>query len=325
MIVRGKRLKHLVYFLIAKLAMRFILFLPRRLAIALGVLFGDVAFILAKRERTRGLHNLSLAFGSERSVLEIKGILHECFRNIGKGLMEFIQLPKLNPSNIGKLVKFEGKQNLDEALGKGRGVIIITAHFGNWELLGASFSILGYPSNTIVRPAKMKRIDELVNNYRERTGLKCIRRDMSIKRAVRCLRRNELLGILADVDTKVDGVFVDFLGQPSYTPKGPVILSMKTGAVMLPAFIIRQKDNTHRLVIEKALDLNFTGNIEHDMIANIQAYTRVIESYIRKYPEQWIWFHDRWRTKDKKVDRIAKDSPTNIIERVQTVKACEIA
>ncbi len=220
-----------------------------------------------------------------------------CFRNLGKGLMEFLQFPKLKSDNFGNFISIEGRQNIDEVLRKGKGGIILTAHFGNWELVGASFSLMGYCSNAIVRPAKLQKLDEFVNHYRQKTGLKCIGRGTSIKSAIQCLRRNELLGILADVDTKVDGVFVDFFGHPAYTPKGPVSIALKTGAGLLPTFMVRQKDNSHKLIIEKELKLVITGNTEEDIRLNTQAFTKVIESYIRKYPEQWIWFHDRWKTK----------------------------
>lgn len=135
-----------------------------------------------------------------------------------------------------------------------------------------------------------------MNRYRQKTGLKCIGRGASIKGAIQCLRRNEILGILADVDTKVDGVFVDFFGHPAYTPKGPVSIALKTGAGLLPAFMIRQKDNTHKLIIEKELKLITTGNSEEDIKINTEAFTKIIESYIRKYPDHWVWFHDRWKT-----------------------------
>ncbi len=105
------------------------------------------------------------------------------------------------------------------------------------------------------------------------------------------------MGILADIDTKVDGVFVDFFGHPAYTPIGPVSIALRTGAGLLPAFIVRQNDDTHKLIIERELKLITTGNLAEDIKVNTSAFTKIIESYIRKYPEQWIWFHNRWKTK----------------------------
>lgn len=274
-----------------------ILLIPRRFALKLGIFIGDLAFLLLKKERKKAIKNLSFAFGEEKSQKEIFAICHNCFKNLGKSLIEFFQLPKLNSKNISKIVTIEGRQNIEETLRKGKGGIILTAHIGNWELVGATFPLNGYKSNTIVRPEKIPRLDSWVNQRRERTGLKCISRGASIKSALQCLKRNELLGILADVDTKVDGVFVDFFGHPAYTARGPVNIALKTGCDLLPTFIIRQKDDTHKMIVEKAIELKITGDTEEDIRYNTAVFTKIIESYIRKYPEQWIWVHDRWKTK----------------------------
>lgn len=292
-----KRIKHFVYYILAIIISQIILQIPRKFALKLGVFIGDLAFLLLKRDKAKAIKNLSIAFGKEKSQKEILTICHNCFRNMGKSLIEFFQLPKLNSGNIGDIVKIEGKQNIEETLKKGKGGIILTAHIGNWELVGATFPLNGYKSNTIVRPEKIPRLDRWVNQRREKTGLKCIGRGASIKSALQCLKRNELLGILADVDTKVDGVFVDFFGRPAYTPRGPVNIAIKTGCDLLPTFIIRQKDNTHKMIVEKAIELKITGNTEEDIRYNTAVFTKIIESYIRKYPDQWIWVHDRWKTK----------------------------
>jgi KDO2-lipid IV(A) lauroyltransferase len=211
--------------------------------------------------------------------------------------MEVLQFPRLTSENLGKLVTFEGKENLDNALKRHKGVIILTAHFGNWELLAAGLALSGYEVSFIVRPVRYPRLEALITQNRESMGINCIPRGASIKHALRCLRRNEILGILSDIDTKVDGVFVDFFGRPAFTPRGPVSIAMRTGAALVPAFIIRQKDDKHRVVIEKELELKLSGLPEEDVRENVAKYTKSIESYIRKSPEQWIWIHDRWKTR----------------------------
>jgi len=170
-------------------------------------------YFFSRKERAKAVRNLSMAFGSEKSPDEILYICRNCFRNMGKGLIEFFQFPRLNSANFGKLVTLEGKENIDNTLKKGKGVIILTAHLGNWELVGAGLPLSGYKTSTIVRPEKLQLIDEWVNRRREGTGLNCIGRGASVKSALQCLKRNELLGILPDVDTKVDGVFVDFFRE----------------------------------------------------------------------------------------------------------------
>lgn len=295
---RYKHVKHFFYYFLALVISQLILLLPRKIALGIGVLLGDLMFFFSRKEKAKAVRNLSFAFGTEKNSKEILDICRKCFRNLGKGLMEFLQLPKLTPENLSKLVTFDGRDNMDETLKKGKGLIILTAHLGNWELFGASLPLYGYETNTIVRPVKLQKLDEWVNRRREGTGLKCIGRGASIKSALQCLKRNEVLGILADIDTKADGVFVDFFGKPAYTPRGPVSIALKTGCDLLPGVIIRQRDNTHRLIVEKPIELKITGDIEEDVRYNTAVFTKIIESYVRKYPEQWIWIHDRWKTRD---------------------------
>jgi KDO2-lipid IV(A) lauroyltransferase len=280
-----------------------VLLLPRKTALDLGIFLADLVFCFPSSDKEKALENLSIAFGKERSYAELLRICHNCFRNLGKSLMEFLQFPRLTPENLGRLVSFEGRQNIDDALKIGKGVIIITSHFNNWELLAASLSLSGYKVNYIVRAVRSPRLDVLVNENRKRMGWTPIPRGPSIKSALRCLRRNEILGIAPDIDTKVDSIFVDFFGRPAFTPRGPVSIALRTGAVLVPAFIIRQQDDAHKVVVEKALKLETTGNAEEDVRLNTARCTKIIESYIRKYPEQWIWMHRRWKTRPPQENR----------------------
>jgi KDO2-lipid IV(A) lauroyltransferase len=215
---------------------------------------------------------------------------------MGKNVMEFIQLPYMSPQKIHQIVTFEGKTHIDQALDRGNGAIILTGHFGNWELLAASIVANGYPLSSIARQLRSKRLDTLICAYREKSGYSSIDRANAVRPALRCLKRNELLGIVADVDTRTDGVFVDFLGRPAYTPYSPVAIALKTGAAILPTFIVRQPDDSHRTIVEPPLVLQRIGDRERDYVFNTQKFTNVIESYVRRYPEQWIWMHERWRT-----------------------------
>ena len=209
--------------------------------------------------------------------------------------MEVLQIPRLTSENWGRLITFDGRQNIDDALKMGKGVIILTAHFGNWELLAAGLALSGFDTSYIVRPIRSRQLDDMLNGIRRSAGGKPIPRS-SLKGALRCLRRNGLLGILSDIDTKVDGVFVDFFGRPAFTPRGPVSFALRTGAALVPTLIVRQEDDTHIIVAERALELEITGDLEEDIRVNTARYTKITESYIRKYPEQWIWIHQRWKT-----------------------------
>lgn len=272
--------------------------LPRSVALTLGGWLGVLGFWFASQERRLACEHIrqSLDITDERQV---KTIAKKCFKNLGKTVVEFMQFSHINPEQIQKCVSFEGIQHVENALAKGKGAIILTGHFGNWELLAASISAAVAPLSPIVRELRSPRLNALVSRYREKAGYTTIDRDTGVRQALRCLKRNELLGIVADVDTTVNGVFVDFFGRPAYTPYSPVAFALKTGAAILPSFIVRQPDGRHRAIIEPPLSLERCDVKEKELVFNTQKFTKIIESYIRKNPEQWIWMHRRWKTRPK--------------------------
>ena len=290
-----RSLKDCGYGLTAILMSQCVARLPRKVALSIGASLAVTAFKLVSHERELAHKHLALSLDL-RDTLEIEQLVRQCFQNLGKTLVEFMRLPGMSSKQIHQLVAFEGRGHIDRALARGNGAIILTGHFGNWELLAASIVANGYPLRPLVRQLRSKRLDALVSTYREKAGYPGINRDGAIRGALRCLKKNELIGILADVDTKTDGVFVDFFGRPAYTPCGPVAIALKTGAAILPTFIIRQPDDSHRAIVEPPLILQQSGNKRQDLIANTQKFTKVIESYISRYPEQWIWMHERWKT-----------------------------
>ena len=269
--------------------------LPRRVTLALGGWLGLLVYWLAPQQRALACENLrsSLMLRDERRV---KAIAKQCFENLGKTVVEFMQFPRLDGSQIQRYVTFEGTEHVERALSHGKGAIILTGHFGNWELLAASISATVAPLTPIVRALRSTRLNALVTSYREKAGYTTIDRDTGVRHALRCLKRNELLGIVADVDTTVSGVFVDFLGRHAYTPYSPVAIALKTGAAILPSFIIRQPDGSHHAIIEPPLVLKRTEAKEKELVINTQRFTKIIESYVRRYPAQWIWMHRRWKT-----------------------------
>ena len=269
--------------------------LPRSVTLAIGGWLGALVYYLASQQRELACEHLrgSLTLADER---QIKTIAKRCFENLGKTAVEFMQFPRLNRKQIQQYVTFEGIEHVEQALAHGKGAIILTGHFGNWELLAASISTTIAPLTPFVRELRSPRLNALVSSYREKAGYATIDRDTGMRHALRCLKRNELLGIVADVDTTVSGVFVDFFGRHAYTPYGPVAIALKTGAAILPTFIIRQSDGSHRAIIEPPLTLKRTHAKEKDLVTNTQTFTKIIESYIRRHPTQWIWMHRRWKT-----------------------------
>lgn len=270
--------------------------LPRSVTLLIGGLVGRIAYRFASQQRKQACENLRLGLNLSDDQ-QIKKKVKICFENLGKTVVEFMQFPRLDQKKIQKFIKFEGLEHIEDALVQGNGAIILTGHFGNWELLAASISANVAPLTPIVRELRSPKLNTLVSKYREMAGYSTIDRNTGVREALRCLRSNRLLGIVADVDTTVNGVFVNFFGRPAYTPYSPIAFALKTGAAILPSFIIRQPDGTHRAIIEPPMMLKRSDIKEKELVENTQKFTQIIESYIRKYPEQWIWMHKRWKTR----------------------------
>ena len=289
-------MKDWCYGFTAKLIGYCIYLLPRSVSLIFGGWLGMLAYRLASQQRRLACEHIQQALDITDEHT-IKTIVQNCFLNLGKNMAEFMLLPRMNSKLLQQFVSFEGILHVEKALAKGNGAIILTGHFGNWELLAASISNTVAPLTPIVRELRSPRLNAFVSKYREKAGYSTIDRNTGVRQALRCLRNNNLLGIVADVDTSVNGVFVDFFGIPAYTPYSPIAFALKTGAAILPSFIIRQPDGTHQVIIEAPLILERCDDKEKELVINTQKYTKVIESYIRKNPEQWIWMHQRWKTR----------------------------
>lgn len=288
-------MKDWCYLFTAKLTGHCVSLLPRKISLKIGSLLGSIVFKFSSHQRKIAYENIRLSLNLDDEKL-VKLYIKQCFQNLGKTAVEFMRFPKKSQKLIQEFVEFEGIQHIENALSLGNGAIILTGHFGNWELLAASISTKIAPLTPIVRELRSPRLNNLVTKYRKIAGYSTIDRNTGVRDALRCLRSNNLLGIVADVDTSVNGVFVDFFGRLAYTPYSPIAFALKTGAAILPSFIIRQPDGSHQAIIESPMVLTMTDEKEQDIIENTQKFTKIIETYIRRYPEQWIWMHERWKT-----------------------------
>lgn len=270
--------------------------LSAKSSLMFGAGLGYLSYFFLPRERKRALQNLAFALRDEKNADEIIKIARALFCNLGRNLSELLRFPNLTERNIDKLVKIKGKERIDNALRRGKGAIILTAHLGNWELMAAYLSLKGYRGSVVARRIYYEGFDEIISRLRASASVSVIYRT-SAREMLKCLHGNGLLGILSDQDTdKVDGVFVDFFGSPAYTPVGPVVLAMKTGAGIVPCFIVRE-NGSHTIYVEEPMELSVTGDREKDVHVNTARCNKVIESYIRKYPSQWVWMHQRWKQK----------------------------
>jgi len=279
--------------------------LPRRTALSMFSRLGLLAYGLLGTARRRTVTNLSRSFGWSRDDPRLQRTAREVFVQAGKNVADLIRLPKLTASNIEELVRIEDGHHLNEAMALGRGVIVITGHIGNWELMAAGYALRGYPVSAVARRVYDRRLDRMINDLRKNAGVRGISRDSGLREMIRVLRRGELLGLLMDQDTRVRGVFVPFFGRLAHTPVGPVLLAMKTRAPVVPIAIHRQPDDTHVITVMPPVSLRYTEDREADLRINTWRCTRALEGLIRRCPAQWVWMHDRWKKRPTEADRDA--------------------
>ncbi|OGF46386.1 MAG: hypothetical protein A2452_00895 [Candidatus Firestonebacteria bacterium RIFOXYC2_FULL_39_67] len=272
--------------------------LPYSTASGIGAFFGKVLYLFDKKHRTIAFDNLKPSF-PEKSETELESIIKKVYDNMGRGLAEFLYLPKLSPEKIKKLIKVQGEEYLKAALNKGKGVIVIVSHFGNWELMGARYTEYG-SSTVIAFPQSNSLTDKVITKYRTNAGIRIIFTGNAVKEIFRALKNKGMVGFLADQDAHGEGVFIDFFGRPASTNRGPAVMALKTKAAIITSFIVREKDNTFTLHIEPELPLVKTGDFESDVKKNTENWSAVLERYVRKYPEQWFWVHRRWKTRQVK-------------------------
>ncbi len=272
--------------------------IPLGISIPLAKALGRTAYHLDKERSKIARDNLRMAFGNERSEAEIESIAVKVFENIAMTFVEFMRQPWLKESDLEGYVKCVGMENLKEALSKKKGVIICTAHFGNWELLGAFMGLKGFGMDIVVRDPDHPLFDEFVRWVRMRPGNATIAKKMAMRPLLKNLKQNAIAGILLDQNvTHVEGVFVDFFGKDACTNKGPALLAASSGAAVLPTFILRTSDRTHTVFIGERIKLVNSGDKSKDALENTALFTKAIEEMVRAQPAQWFWVHRRWKTR----------------------------
>jgi len=289
--LRDRLFSHFMQLLIACLR-----HLPRRLAIGVMRVIGLLIYQLDRQGRKRTVNHLSMAFGHERSAAEIRTLARQVYRHFATALADAMRLPVILRQGINRLITAQGLHHLDQAMAQGQGVLLITGHFGNWELLGAWLAQNGYPLRVVGTPLGNPGLDRIVVETRNQAGYTNIARGAGTREIIRALRQGCAIGMLIDQDTRVHGTFVQFFGRPAHTPTGPVLLAKKFGIPIIPIFMHVNDDLSYRIECEPPLDLEYTGDDERDLVANTQKCSDAYERVIRRYPAQWVWMHKRWKT-----------------------------
>jgi len=272
--------------------------IPPRFLYKFAGLVSSLAYTFAGKQKQIAFDSLKIAFGKEKESKELDNIVRECFDYIAKSAVELMFLMD-NPQLLKERVYIAGKENLDKALSLGKGVILVSAHFGNFPLLLGTLAVQGYKVAGIMRPMRDSRVEKIFLKKREKFGVKTIYsqpRHTCVNDTIQALRNNEVVFIPIDQNFGTAGVFVNFFGKKAATATGPVIFAQRTKAALIPCFILRQKDDRHKIIFEPAIDLEERLSSEETILVNIQRLTDIIEAYIRKYPAEWGWIHRRWKS-----------------------------
>ncbi len=287
-----KRLTRLSLTWLIRLVKAFSLFVPYRLGVWAGGGIGCLAYYLLPRERKRAIAHLTSVFG-EKGGRWVRRIARRCFVHLGKALLEVMLM---TPDRLAHVVDFRGEECLRAAMKQGKGVVYVTGHIGNWELMGHAVATF-FPLSVVAAPIEPDEVNDMIVNLRANMGVRTILRGRpgASRELIRVFKENRILGILIDQDTDVESAFVEFMGKPAWTPTAAASMAMKFGAPVIFGFTQREKDDRHTVIIEGPLDLVQTGDHENDIIANTAMLTNKIEDCIRKNPEQWVWMHRRWR------------------------------
>jgi len=261
------------------------------------------------RHREKSLKNLRLAFVKDKSEREIRVLARRVFEHMAQTGVEVLKFRRLNREKVEALVGTEeAEKKYRKILGQKKGLISLTAHMGNWELLAGIFGLKGFQGGVLARRIYYEPYDRWIVGLRQAVGIRTLYRDDSPKALIKLLKRNEILGILADQDIdSVNGIFVDFFGRPAYTPVAPAKLAVASGAPILPNFLLWDQGDRYRLVLGEVIEPAVKTNREAAVRDITVQWMRACEEVIRRYPEQWGWMHDRWKTREDSPRGSAKE------------------
>ncbi|MDP6529943.1 MAG: LPS export ABC transporter periplasmic protein LptC [Gemmatimonadota bacterium] len=293
---RFRREKRLLFYLGVRALRGFVRCVPRRVAHACFALLGDGVRLVDRPAVGRSRTHLNIAYGEELSHAERDRIVRRMFRALGRNVVDLLRMPDMSREDLKAAVRFEGLEHLEEAVATGRGVVALSGHMGNWEILGAALAARGVPLHVVSRRAFDRRAGCLLDRWRKGAGVQVHRREGGLTGVLRALRRGEVVGVLADQDTAGEGVFAPFFGTPARTPTGPFMLARRTGALLLPIWIHMDAAGIHRVRVHPGEEPHPDKDSAEACRQDATRWNRHMERSIRSCPEQWVWFHRRWKS-----------------------------
>ena len=268
---------------------------PYNLVMGAGWVLGQLYYLLIKKQRERAVAQVMPAL--ELTEPEARRLIRASFVNLARNVLEILYMPKLNEQNFHKYIEIDHLERMTDALAEGNGVVVLTGHIGTWEWLSADFTMNGLPVTAIAKNQPNMQYTNALNDLRKTINVEIFSRGTSeLLAAAKALKKGKILGFLADQDAGPKGAFLPFLGKMASTPMGPAVFACKFNAPVLPAFILRQPNGRHKVVIGEVMRYEDTGDTDKDLFNFTAKMTAIMENVIRENPTQWLWFQKRWNT-----------------------------
>ena len=288
------KLSHYFEYLAVLSGTRLAQLLSARMADRLGAGLGSIAHTLATSRRRIAIDNLQQALGDQLSEADIARITKEVFCNIARTTVEFARFKNTGIEGARRITFGDGKP-LQQAAAEGKGVVCVTAHFGNWELLGCWVATLGYPTDFLVGTQHNKMVDQMLIGFRKEMGVGIIPLKSSLRGVFKALRAGHIVGLVADQHDPTGGLVIDFLGRKATASRGPALFAARAGVPLAPILLRRERYDRHTVIVGDLIYPPESGDDEADVRQMTIAYTRFFENWIRQYPDQWMWTHRRWK------------------------------
>ena len=283
----------MTYYLVRFLS-RVVCLLPGRFCDRLGRALALALWpFLPARRKKLAVSQVAMCLGTDER--ESKRIAKESAVRFGPMLFEVLRFPVI-VRNMADYVEIEGREHLEGVLAQGKGAVIATGHAGNWELMGGALSQAGFPLIGVAMRQRDAARDRFINEYRRLVGMHIIYKN-DVREMFRMMKEGWIVGLLADQDTsRHDGIVLDFFGQPTNCVPGPAAMARSAGIGIVPGYITRKKDGTHKIIFHAPVEVPRTKDKRADIRTAEQAVNRVLEQHIREHPEEWLWLHDRWKS-----------------------------
>lgn len=292
----GNRVAHFAEYSAVAGASAVLRALPHRAALRVGEALGSAAYNWLRIRRDVTEANAAAAFGWPPGDERVTALALGCYRNLGMTFAELARMPRSGRAGLSRLVAVEGLEHFDRALCEGRGAVLATGHFGNWELMGAALAQRGYPMNFLVGHQTNRKVDGMLNSMRSSFGIGIVKHGAHVREVLRLLRRNQFVAMLCDHDAGKKGLMIRFFGRPASSAQGPASFALRSGAPIIMGFISRNSDGRHVIELTPPIYVRTDIDAAPAIAETTQRLADVIEERVRRRPDHWYWVHRRWKT-----------------------------